>query len=40
MNVINDMRKYANINEQQIDNVFNTIVEVIITLIDFKKNFY
>jgi hypothetical protein len=35
MNVINDMRKYANINEQQIDNVFNTIVEVIITLIDF-----
>lgn len=35
MNVINDMRKYANINEQQIDNVFNTIIEVIITLIDF-----
>jgi hypothetical protein len=31
MNVINDMRKYATINEQQIDNVFNTFI----TLIDF-----
>ncbi len=35
MNVINDMRKYANINEQQIDNVFNTFIENIITFIDF-----